>query len=769
MAEQGFKRKLTSILSADAVGYSRLMEDDEEATVRTLTSYREVIATLIKQHNGMVVDSPGDNLLAEFLSVVDAVQCAVSVQNEITARNQDLSENRKMQFRIGINLGDVIQEGERIYGDGVNIAARLEGLADPGGICISKTAFDQIERKLPYGYEFIGDQTVKNISKPVGAYRVMLQPRVTVAGEPEREKPAVSRRMPILIGAVAVLVLVIAVGIWQFYVRRPSVEPASEEKMTFPLPDTPSIAVLPFTNMSDDPKQEYFSDGLTEGIITALSKTPKMLVIARNSTFTYKGKPVKVQQVGRELGVRYVLEGSVRRSEDQLRITAQLIDATTGNHLWGEQYDRSLKDVFAIQDEITLKVITELQVKLTKGEIARVRARRTNNLEAFLKVSEGMEYVFRFSKAANLKARQLFEEAIALDPNYSYGHSILGWTYYLAVMFGWSESPKKALEKAFDLAQKAISLDDGQENAHRLLGNVYLMTRQPDKAMAEYERAIAVCPNCPYTLASMGDLLNPMGRFRETIESLRTALRLDPFPAANFFLKLGAACFFTGRTDEAIEAANKAVNLDPGVAEYHFFLGITLIAAGKSGEALTELDKAVSLSQNPSRYIGNRAIALVNTGKIEEAVASVKDLVSSRPDDADGYECLIIVLCLLGRHEEALEVAQKTATLQIGPYIEPWIKLFSGLSYGFLGQYDQAILRLKEAIKLWPDFVYGHIGLAAICSLAGQMEEARAEVQEILKINPQISLADIAKDGFFSLQTADKDRFIDALRIAGLK
>jgi len=473
--------------------------------------------------------------------------------------------------------------------------------------------------------------------------------------------------------------------------------------------------------------------------------------------------------VGRELGARYVLEGSVRRSEDQLRITAQLIDATTGNHLWAEQYDRSLKDFFAIQDEITLKVITELQVKLTKGEIARVRARGTDNLEAVLKVQEGLEYLFLFNKAANLKARQLFEEAIALDPNYAYGNSILGWTYTIDVMFGWSESPKKALEKAFVLAQKAISLDDGLENAHRLLGNLYLMTRQSDKAMAEYERAIAVAPNNPYTLASMGDLLVPMGRFREAIKSLRTALRLNPFPPVNFFWTLGLAYFFTGRTNEAIEVTNKAVNLDPGIAESHFLLGITLIAAGKSGEALTELDKAVSLSQNPSRYIPHRAVALVNTGKIEEAVASVKEMVSSRPDDADGYEGLIFVLNLLGRHEEVLQMAQKAATLQLGPYTEPYIKLSSGLSYGFLGQYDQAILRLKEAIKLWPDYVYGHIHLAAICSLAGQMEEARAEVQEALKINPQISLAGIAKDGYFSLQTADKDRLIGALRNAGLK
>ena len=301
MTQEGFKRKLTAIFSADVEGYSRLMGEDEEATVRTLTTYREVLATLIQQHNGKVVDSPGDNLLAEFASVVDAVQCAVAVQKEIKSRNNELPENRRMQFRIGINLGDVIQEEDRIYGDGVNIAARLEGLSEPGGICISKTAFDHIESKLPYGYEFLGDQTVKNIAKPVGAYRVLMEPRVTVAGEPGKEKPAVSRRIPILIGAAAVLVLALAVGIWQFYMRRPSIEPAAVDKMAYPLPDKPSIAVLPFVNISDDPKQEYLCDGLTEEVITALSKIGNMFVISRNSVFTYKGKAVNIQQVAEEL------------------------------------------------------------------------------------------------------------------------------------------------------------------------------------------------------------------------------------------------------------------------------------------------------------------------------------------------------------------------------------------------------------------------------------------------------------------------------------
>jgi adenylate cyclase len=771
MSTQDFKRKLTAVFSADVAGYSRLMGEDEAATVKTLEAYKQVMFSLIRQHRGRVVDSPGDNLLAEFASVVDAVQCGVAVQKELQARNTDLPENRRMQFRIGVNLGDVIEEQGRIYGDGVNIAARLESCADPGGICVSKTAFDHIESKLPLGYEYLGEKEVKNIAKPVGAYRVLMEPRVTVAGAKEKKATiTLWRRKRILAGAVAALVVILGLAVWNFYLRAPKIEPASREKMVYPLPDKPSIAVLPFTNMSDDPKQEYFSDGLTEEIITALSKTPKLFVIARNSTFTYKGNPVKVQQVGRELGVRYVLEGSVRRSEGQIRITAQLIDATTGNHLWAEQYDRSLKDVFAIQDEITLKIITALQVKLTKGEIARMRARSTDNLEAFLKVSEGVEYLSRLNKAGNLKARQLFEEAIALDPNYAYGYSILGWTYALDVFSGWSESPRTSLEKAFVLAQKAISLDDGQENAHRLLGNVYLRTRQPDKAMAEYERAIAVAPNSSFALAGMGDLLNPMGRFREAIKSVETAIRLDPFLPANFLWNLGFAYFFTGRTNEAIEVADKAVNLDPGVAEYHFLSGAALIAAGKSGEALAEIDKALSLNQNPpSRYIGDRAVALVNTGRIEEAVASMKDLVSSRPDDADSYRCLIFVLCLLGRHDEALEVAQKTVTLELDPLTEPLINLFSGLSYGFLGQYDQAIPQLKEAIKLWPDYVYGHIGLAANYTSAGRLEEARAEVLEILKINPKIALDDIAKNGYLNFRTADKDRFIDALRKAGLK
>src|SRR5512136_520418 len=342
MTTDKIKRKLTAILSADVKGYSRLMGEDEEWTLRTLNAYKEVMRSLVQQHRGRVISSPGDNVLAEFASVVDVVQCGVEIQQVLRAKNAMLSETRRMEFRIGMNVGYVSEEGDTIYGDGVNIAARLEGLAEAGGICISESAYQQIENKLPLRYDYLGEHEVKNIVKPVRVYRAQIESE-----------------------AVA---------------RKPS-EVASKEKMAFPLPDKPSIAVLPFVNMSDDPKQEFFSDGMTEEIITALSKSPYLFVIARQSTFAYKGKPVKVKQVSEELGVRYVLEGGVRRSGEKVRITAQLIDAMTGYHLWGERYDRDLKEIFALQDEIALKIMTTVHEKLA-GQHAGVYGRRARNLEA---------------------------------------------------------------------------------------------------------------------------------------------------------------------------------------------------------------------------------------------------------------------------------------------------------------------------------------------------------------------------------------------------
>jgi TolB-like protein/class 3 adenylate cyclase len=360
MMEERPKRKLSAILSADVKGYSRLMQEDDLVTIRTLEDYRALMAEVIRKYRGRVVDSPGDNVLAEFSSVVDAVESAVEVQQELKAKNEELPENRRMEFRIGINLGDVVEEGERIYGDGVSIAARIEGLAEGGGICISRSAFGQVKNKLNLGYAYLGEHSVKNIAEPVQVYRVLMEPKA--AGKVIGERMPISRRWRWAV--VALVVVVGAFAFWNFYFR-PPFEPASSERMAFPLPDLPSVAVLAFDNLTGDPGQEYFSDGIAEEIITALSKTPRLFVIARQSSFSYKGKPVKIQQVAEELGVQYVVEGSVRKAADQVRIAAQLIDALTGHHIWAETYDFILENIFAIQDEIAMKIITALRVQLT--------------------------------------------------------------------------------------------------------------------------------------------------------------------------------------------------------------------------------------------------------------------------------------------------------------------------------------------------------------------------------------------------------------------
>jgi adenylate cyclase len=588
MASQDFKRKLTAILSADVEGYSRLMAEDEGSTVRTITTYREVMTTLIQQHRGRVVDSPGDNVLAEFTSVVDAVQCAVAVQKEISSRNNELPENKRMNFRIGINLGDVIEEGDRIYGDGVNIAARLEGLAEPGGICVSKTAFDHIESKLPYGYDFIGDQTVKNIPKPVGAYRVLMDPRVTVKGKLEEDKPAPVRRAPIFIGTAVVLVLAIVVGIWQFYMRRPSVEPASVEKMTYQLPDKPSIAVLPFDNLSGDPEQEYFSDGLTEEIIAALSSVPKLFVIARNSTFTYKGKPVKVQQVSEELGVQYVLEGSVRKAEDKVRITAQLIDALTGKHLWAKRYDRNFSDIFAVQDEITKDIIESMQVKLTEGEEIKTASKGTNNLEAYLKCLQANELITKVNPESNALAKQLAEEAIVLDPDYAWAYHVLGRSKMMEIWVGVSKSPKESIKQSMGLVKKALSMDDTIAEAYSLLGFLYSMTMQYDEAIAQAEKAVAINPNSAWAHFIVGKTLFFAGRAEESIPEYKKAIRLDPIPENNYLWSIGLSYAFTGQYEEAITWCEKGVHQEPDDLLARMMMAVVYSMSGRDKEAQAE-------------------------------------------------------------------------------------------------------------------------------------------------------------------------------------
>ena len=595
MSEEGFKRKLAAILSADVEGYSRLMGQNEEQTIRTLTSYRIVISGFVQKYRGRVVDSPGDNILAEFGSVVDAVDSAVKIQTELAERNADLPMNQRMQFRIGINLGDVIEDEGRIYGDGVNIAARVESMADAGGICISRTAYDHVKKKLELGYEYLGEHSVKNISEPVHVYRVLMEPEAAgkVIGEKRKEK----RRMTVA-AAIVLLIGVAGLAGWYLYIEQSNrIEPASVEKMAYPLPDKPSIAVLPFDNMSEDPK-EHFSDGITEEIITAISKTPKIFVIARNSTFTYKGKPVKVQQVAEDLGVRYVLEGSVRIAEDKVRITAQLIDAITGKHLWAERYDRKLEDIFAIQDEITKKIITELHVKLTEGEQARIWAKGTDNLQAYLKISQSRELLTDYKPGNNVLARQLAEEAKALDPNYPLTYCVLGWTYLFDVMYGLTKTPAESLEQAYELQQKALALDEKLGAAHHLLSFTYNLKKQFDKAIEHGEQAVELNPNGDNFIANLARLQMNAGRSEESVPLYKKAIRLNPKAHGGYYYNFGYALWMIGKYEEALAAGKQAQSRSPNDIFSHLLLAVTYIELGRDEEARASAAEMLKIKPN---------------------------------------------------------------------------------------------------------------------------------------------------------------------------
>ena len=488
MTAEKFKRKLAAILSADVKGYSRLMGEDEEETLRTLNDYKGVMTGSIEQHRGRVVGTAGDSVLAEFASVVDAVRCAVGIQEELKERNKEVPEGRRMEFRIGINLGDVVEEGDTIYGDGVNVAARMESLAEAGGISISGTAYDQVKKKLALGFEFLGERTVKNIAEPVRLYRVLMEPGV--AKERKGLRIEARGKRALALGIVAIFLVIGSVAIWRLYLRPapPPREVALKERMAFPLPDRPSIAVLPFTNMSDDPKQEYFSDGMTEDLITDLSKMSGLVVIARNSTFTYKGKAVKIQQVAEELGVRYVMEGSVRKAGDQVRINVQLIDATTGHHLWAERYDGKMDDVFSLQDKVTQKIVSALAVKLTPGEKELVARKGTGNVEAYDEFLRGWEHYLRFRPDDLGKAVQSFNRALELDPNYGRAQAALALAYWQGSQIGgllkglgvsFFEARLRSRQCLLETMKQPSSL------AHQLNSQFYLNRRQYEEAVSE--------------------------------------------------------------------------------------------------------------------------------------------------------------------------------------------------------------------------------------------------------------------------------------------
>ena len=599
MNSQKVKRKLSAIFSADVKGYSRLMGEDEIATVHTIEEYRKTMAAVIQQHRGRVIDSPGDNLLAEFASVVDAVQSAVETQKILKAKNTELPEQRRMEFRIGINLGDVIEEGERIYGDGVNITARIEGLADPGGICLSGSAYEQIENKLALGYEYLGKHSVKNIAKPVKVYKIPLE-----SGADRKKKLGVRQWKKMAFAAIAVIILGAAAGAgWMFFLRHtePASDVAAVEKAVFPLPDKPSIAVMPFDNLSGDPGQNYIADGISENITSALSKISGMFVIARNSAFSYKGKPVKVQQVRKELGVRYVLEGSTQKIGNRVRITAQLIDAASGYHLWSEKYDRDINNIFALQDEITRKIIVELQVKLTEGEQARVSHKSTTSREAWSCAVRGLKLFEQSSKKNNARAMELFERAVELDPDYVWAWVRLAWTHIIASKPGWSQSSLESFKKAVEIAKNALALDDSDSGVRALLGIINLRRKHYKKAIAEGKKSIALGPTNAQAHVLLAVSMHSVGKFDDTIRLVKKAMRLHPYYPAYYLVWLGTGYRMTERYEEALtvykELLERSRKGDFSVRAAHLFLIEVYVELGMEEKARTYA--AELLKKNP--------------------------------------------------------------------------------------------------------------------------------------------------------------------------
>jgi adenylate cyclase len=593
MPEDSVKRKLTAILCADVKGYSRMMGEDEVGTFHTLSDYLEIINTIIKTHHGRVFSSPGDAIIAQFASVVDAVECAVEIQNKIETKNADVPEDRKMRFRIGVNLGDVIEKEEQIYGDGVNIAARIETLAEPGKVSISKNVYRNVRNKIKFGYEYQGEHQVKNITEPLRVYKVLTAPEHAgqLIGEPKVPK-RLSKKSYISI--FVVLALVAAAAVWYFYPRVPEIEPASVEKMAYPLPDKPSIAVLPFDNMSGDPEQDYFSDGISEEIITSLAKTDQLFVIARNSTFTYKGKPVKVKQVAEELGVRYVLEGSVRKSEDRVRITAQLIDAVAGEHLWAERYDRDLKDIFALQDEITIKIVTALQIKLTEGEQARLWGKEFKNLDVYLKFMEVGSLFQKSTKETLIRAGQVAQEIVDMAPESKWGYVMLAWYNWNLAWRG--QSPRESIAKAFKLVQKALTIDKSDSNSHTVIGNIYLLMRQYEKAIAAGEQAVALEPNGALAHVVLGITLCYAGRIDEGINKVKQSIRLNPSPAHWSFLTLGRCYRQKGQYEEALTAYKKALQINQDDLLNHLSLAAIYVLLDRQEEAEAAAKKVLEIN-----------------------------------------------------------------------------------------------------------------------------------------------------------------------------
>ena len=555
MAEARVERRLAAVLAADVVGYSRLMEADEAGTLARLQTVRlELIDPAIANCKGRIIKTTGDGILVEFQSVTEALRCAVDFQERMARRNRDMSASRALLYRIGINLGDVIVKEDDIFGDGVNVAARLESIAEPGGICISGAVYDQVGDRLPIGYEDLGEQHVKNISRAIRVYKVLLSGQTS-----ERTKVADGQASP----------------------------PVSVRK--------PSIAVLPFVNISGDPEQEFFADGLTEDIITELSRFRQLLVISRNAVFVHKGKPIKAQQIAREFGVDYVVEGSVRKAADRVRVTVQLIDGETETHIWAERYDRKLEDIFAIQDEVTSAIAVTLSGRIEAAKHDQVQRKPTENMAAYEYVLTGKVLHHRSNRESNAEAILMLNRAIDLDPNYAHAHAWKACVTGQAWLHGWCEDQAASLQVIVDELQTALSLDDNDADVHRILAAVKLNFNEHDKAAYHQDRALSLNPNSDLIVVQQGEVLTWLGRPKEGIEWIRRAMRLNPYHPERFWSHLGRAQYTARIYADAIESFSKLTAPDH---THHAFLAASSAQLGNRVAAVAHAREVLQRKQD---------------------------------------------------------------------------------------------------------------------------------------------------------------------------
>lgn len=598
MAENDVTRKLAAILYADVAGYSRLTGEDEEGTHRILSACLDAITAAIHSRGGRVLHYAGDAVLAEFASAMSAVACAVDVQRDLAARNRDRPDDRKLRFRIGVNLGDVIVDRDELYGDGVNVAARLQSLAEPGGICISASVYDAIGSKLPLGYEFLGEQPVKNIERPVRAYRVLLEPDGS-----RRRLPSARANKGRMAYVGAGLAAVLAVGLAALWFgSRPAAPPeAVLETATTATPSSvrkgkPSILVLPFTNMSGDANQDYFSDGMTEDLLTDLSKISALTVISRASAFAYKGKSPDIGAVAKELSVSHVVEGSVRKAGERVRITVQLIDAATGAHLWAERYDRELEDIFALQDEVRGKIVSALAVKLAAADAERVALRKTDNVAAYDLVMKGRHRESSFSRESIAAAIGYYEKAISIDPGYANAYARMANMYDIKARFGWSKDAEADRKKAVALAEKAVALDERNPFSHWTLGRILTRLRSGGvkaliRAVDALERAIELDPGYADAYAFLSYLYVGIGEPEKALVAIESAMKRNPRYPFWYIRNRGIIRYMEGNYDAAIADFEEAVQRNPTTYFVRWWLAAAYAQAGRQQDADWQLEE----------------------------------------------------------------------------------------------------------------------------------------------------------------------------------